>query len=274
MTTMPQDFADYLRTMISPEERTLTTTEGGECVYLHVTDPDTFPWADHADGSVHGLTVEATSVAGQATWIPEAYRVLKPGAHLMLVAPDDEPVGDTGACIAEDLGFEVRDAILWVHGEGAADRLHYTAKAARAEREAGLAHLPLRVVVGGDGEGGDDDDDADGAERPPVQSTVRNFHPTVKPVAVMSRLMADVPSDRGPILDPFMGSGTTMLACIDTGHDGIGIERDPEYFPIADARVRHRDAASAAWDAATITSDVPPAAPDDAEVDLNDFLGL
>jgi hypothetical protein len=71
-----------------------------------------------------------------------------------------------------------------------------------------------------------------------------------------------------------MGSGTTMLACIDTGHDGIGIERDPEYFPIADARVRHRDAASAAWDAATITSDVPPAAPDDAEVDLNDFLGL
>lgn len=274
MTTMPPDLADYFRTMISPEERTLATTEGGECVYLHVSTPDTFPWADYADSSVHGMTVEATSVAGQAAWIPEAYRVLKPGAHLMLAAPDDEPVGDTGACLAEDLGFEVRDAILWVHGEGSGDSLHYTAKAARSEREAGLAHLPPRTMVSDDVDTNDADPDDEGEDRPPVQSTVRNFHPTVKPVAVMTRLMADVPFDIGPVLDPFMGSGTTMLACIDTGHDGIGIERDPEYFPIADARVRHRDTASAAWDATTITSDMPPTTTEPAEVDLNDFLGL
>ena len=154
MSNMPQDFADYLRTMISPEGRTLTTTEGGECVYLHVTDPDDFPWEGPGDASVHGMTVEASSLAGQEAWVPEAFRILKPGAHLMLVAPDEEPTGHTGACVAEDAGFEVRDAILWVEGAGAGEYLHYTAKAARSEREEGLfggstKHEPTYVLKAG-----------------------------------------------------------------------------------------------------------------------------
>lgn len=89
----------------------------------------------------------------------------------------------------------------------------------------------------------------------------------------MCRLLHDVPKDCGPVVDPFMGSGTTLLACIDTGHDAIGIEKDPDYFPIADARVRHRDSASAAWDAATIESERPTTT-DAVEVSLDDLLGL
>ena len=259
MSNMPQEFADYLRTMISPEERTLTTTEGGECAYLHVTDPDTFPWGEHGDASVHGMTVEATSLAGQEAWVPEVFRVLKPGAHLMLVAPDEEPTGHTGACVAEDAGFEVRDAILWVHGEGSGDRLHYTAKAARAEREAGLYT-----------EWGEDENE--GGKR-------KNVHPTVKPTEVMVRLMHDVPKDRGPVLDPFLGSGTTLLACVETGHDGIGIEREREYLEIADARVRHRDYETAGWNRATIHSDAAPTSEGASEAavvetSLDDFFGL
>lgn len=267
--TMPTDLAEYLRALISPEDRTLTTTEGGECVYLHIADPDSFPWADHADASVHGMTVEAQTVAGQAAWLPEAFRILKPGAHLLLAAPDDEPVGDTGACAAEDLGFEVRDCILWVNQMGDGDYLHYVPKAARAEREAGCAALPLRTVAVED----DDCDDVNDESEPIKASPVRNFHPTVKPVAVMARLLADVPVGGGPVMDPFMGSGTTMLACVDTGHDGIGIERDPDYFPIADARVRHRNSAMAAWDAVTIESDRPLVI-EEVETTLEDLLGL
>lgn len=182
MGLMPQDLAEYLRTMISPEERTRTTTEGGECVYLHVDDPDTYPWADHADESVHGLTVEAQTAAGQSVWLPEALRILKPGAHLMLAAPDDEPVGDTGACLAEDLGFEVRDCILWVDQPGDGDHLHYVAKAARAEREAGCAGLPLRTtsVEGEDGE----DTEVEDTE-PTKVASVRNFHPCLHPDALV-----------------------------------------------------------------------------------------
>jgi hypothetical protein len=614
MSNMPQEFADYLRTMISPEERTLTTTEGGECVYLHVSTPDTFPWGEHGDASVHGMTVEASSLAGQEAWVPEVFRILKPGAHLMLVAPDEEPTGHTGACVAEDAGFEVRDAILWVEGAGAGDRLHYTAKAARAEREAGLyaewgedeneggkrknvhpclhpdalvlterGYRPIQTVQVGDkvyGENGQFNPvshvshhphtspnlyevavdgtnytllatdnhpfliwrptrkgksvtggvvawvpgeevragdytmtpvptftaskmsldaegwflfglyladgvlhrgghgssiypsftvgdtkphnlarieaygasrgvkvgvyekagakakqvilfDADmgalfaslgghgaegkalasdvwaasptdratllqgylsgdgcrvngrkylqaktvspdlashltllgeeagykvclyryeggkgkgiagrmfksvlpvyhlyfyeqnlahegGAGRKPSRPTTVTYaggvfslrrvsavtlvpyagevwnltvdgshtfhtpvgmtHNTVKPTEVMSRLLADISKDKGPVLDPFLGSGTTLLACVETGHDGIGIEREREYLEIADARVRHRDYETAGWNRATIHSDVAPP-PDEketavVETSLDDFFGL
>lgn len=254
-TGMNTELAEYFRALISPEERTLTTTEGGECVYLHVADPDTFSWGEYADASVHGLTVESSSLAGQAVWLPEAMRVLKPGAHLLLAAPDEEPTGHTGACIAEDAGFEVRDAILWVHGEGAGDGLHYTAKAARAEREEGL--------FGGDDENG--------------SGKRKNVHPTVKPVDVMVRLLGDIDPARGPVVDPFLGSGTTLLACIETGHDGIGIEREREYLEIADARVRHRDYETAGWNRANIVSDAAPAPEEKvepAETSLDDFFGL
>jgi len=39
------------------------------------------------------------------------------------------------------------------------------------------------------------------------------------------------------ILDPFMGSGTTGVACVQTGRDFIGIEIDPTYFAIAEKRI-------------------------------------
>jgi DNA modification methylase len=71
-----------------------------------------------------------------------------------------------------------------------------------------------------------------------------------------------------------VGSGTTLIACIETGHDGIGIEREAEYLEIADARVRHWNAALAAWDAARIESDHVSTSGEESEVDLNDFLGL
>ena len=42
----------------------------------------------------------------------------------------------------------------------------------------------------------------------------------------------------GIVLDPFMGSGTTGIACKNTGRGFIGIEKDPEYFKIAKARIK------------------------------------
>ena len=276
-TSMNTDLADYLRALISPEERTLTTTEGGECVYLHIADPDTFPWGEHGDASVHGLTVESTTLAGQEVWLPEALRVLKPGGHLLLAAPDEEPTGHTGACLAEDAGFEVRDAILWAYGEGAGDRLHYTAKAARAEREAGL--FDSEFEYGQQDESRKEGNPGGDNPRNRGLTKRKNVHPTVKSVEIMTKLLHDVPKDCGPVVDPFLGSGTTLLACIETGHDGIGIEREREYIEIADARVRHRDYETAGWNRAHIVSDVVPEAPADGDGDkqeqsLDDFFGL
>lgn len=62
-------------------------------------------------------------------------------------------------------------------------------------------------------------------------------HPTQKPVEVMTWCLEQAP-DAKAILDPFMGSGTTGVACVKMGRKFIGIEREPEYFEIACRRIR------------------------------------
>jgi site-specific DNA-methyltransferase (adenine-specific) len=62
-------------------------------------------------------------------------------------------------------------------------------------------------------------------------------HPTQKPVALMQWCLGFVP-DAQTILDPFMGSGTTGVACVKMNRSFIGIELDPDYFEIACQRIR------------------------------------
>ena len=62
-------------------------------------------------------------------------------------------------------------------------------------------------------------------------------HPTQKPVRVMEWRIEHLPARTETILDPFMGSGTTLVACAKLGRKGIGIELDPDYFDIACKRV-------------------------------------
>jgi len=66
----------------------------------------------------------------------------------------------------------------------------------------------------------------------------RNKHPTQKPVAVMAWSMEQIGVGIGEtVLDPFMGSGTTGVACVRTGRKFIGIELDKGYFEIAKQRI-------------------------------------
>lgn len=63
------------------------------------------------------------------------------------------------------------------------------------------------------------------------------FHPTQKPLGVMEWCISHLPSDAKVILDPFMGSCTTGVACVKTDRTFIGIEREPKYFDIACRRI-------------------------------------
>jgi DNA modification methylase len=63
-------------------------------------------------------------------------------------------------------------------------------------------------------------------------------HPTVKPISLMRYLCRLVTPLTGIILDPFMGSGTTLLAAYDEGFNCIGIEKDSQYAKIAEARLK------------------------------------
>jgi site-specific DNA-methyltransferase (adenine-specific) len=63
------------------------------------------------------------------------------------------------------------------------------------------------------------------------------FHPTMKPIALMSWCLSFIPFPEALILDPFMGSGTTGVAAVKLGRKFIGIEIEPKYFDIACCRI-------------------------------------
>ena len=67
-------------------------------------------------------------------------------------------------------------------------------------------------------------------------------HPNQKPVKLLEWLVGKLPN--GVILDPFAGSGTTGIACLNLGYGFIGVERDPGYFAIADGRLKACQAAN------------------------------
>lgn len=68
-----------------------------------------------------------------------------------------------------------------------------------------------------------------------VRSDVGRVHPTQKPLEVM-RWCVD--KTKGSVIDPFMGSGTTGVACAKAGRQFVGIELEPSYFDIACDRIR------------------------------------
>lgn len=67
---------------------------------------------------------------------------------------------------------------------------------------------------------------------------IPRVHPTQKPIAVMEWVLGEATVAGQSVLDPFMGSGTTGVACAKTGRSFVGIEIDPGYFEVACDRIR------------------------------------
>jgi hypothetical protein len=211
------DLVSYLRDLIAPPYGVV------EVVPLDMVDPT------GKDASIHGAIVLGAPTEDQCV---ELLRICKPGAHVLLIAPEEQPTGHTGMCRMEDAGFEIRDSILLILGAGG---FWYVPKPSRAERNAGCHNLGKKKQDMSRKEGNP------GGDNPRNRGLKErgNHHPTVKPSALMAKLIKG--SDQ-PVLDPFMGSGSTGIGAILTGLDGlnfIGIERDAEYMAVADARIRH-----------------------------------
>jgi DNA modification methylase len=122
----------------------------------------------------------------------------------------------------------------------------YVPKPSKRERNAGLDGLPERSV-GDKGNGlarrcaTCSSSVIDGCECPDrtfINPTRTNHHPTVKPLALMRWLVKLVTPPGGTVLEPFAGSGTTLMACVMEGFNGIGIELTDEYLPIIEGRVK------------------------------------
>jgi site-specific DNA-methyltransferase (adenine-specific) len=115
--------------------------------------------------------------------------------------------------------------------EGGASRFFYVAKASKRDRNEGLDELPL-IDRGSPAQGMQNMDGGRDRFR-------QNFHPTVKPTALMQYLIRLVTPANGVVLDPFAGSGSTGKAAILENKHFIGIEVTPEYLPIIEGRLTH-----------------------------------
>jgi site-specific DNA-methyltransferase (adenine-specific) len=71
----------------------------------------------------------------------------------------------------------------------------------------------------------------------PKESIVKNTHPTLKPINLMTYLCRLITPKGGIVLDPFMGSGSTGISALLEGFKFVGMEMDSEYFKIAEARI-------------------------------------
>lgn len=70
----------------------------------------------------------------------------------------------------------------------------------------------------------------------------QRVHPTQKPVALIEWLIRTYTNEGDTVLDPVFGSGTTAIACLRTGRNFVGIEKDPTYFEVARKRIADEQA--------------------------------
>ncbi len=121
-----------------------------------------------------------------------------------------------------------------VSDSGGASRFFYCAKTSSRERNDGLEGFPIVQVSDGRGSG------LSNGMPEKSMAPQKNHHPTVKPLALMRYLITLIsPPTNALILDPFAGSGSTIVAATELGIAAIGIEKQQEYAEIAKARVLH-----------------------------------
>ncbi|MCR6496188.1 site-specific DNA-methyltransferase [Thermomonas sp. S9] len=116
---------------------------------------------------------------------------------------------------------------------GSAARFFYCAKASRADRNDGCDGMEERPLLWSSGTKAPGTFQAEGTRR-----ASENNHPTVKPTDLMRWLCRLVTPPGGLVLDPFCGSGSTGRGAIAEGFRFTGIELDPHYARIAEARIR------------------------------------
>lgn len=129
---------------------------------------------------------------------------------------------------------------------GGASRFFYIAKASKNERNLGCDKLPEKQLRYENNSSKsleifsnqytENSENPTGRGKTPLN---KNNHPTIKPIKLMEYLIKLITKEGQVVLDPFLGSGTTALACINIKRNWIGIEKEQEYIKIAQERINH-----------------------------------
>ncbi len=135
--------------------------------------------------------------------------------------------------------FNLNDAYeCGFNDKGGASRFFYCAKASKSERNFGCEEFEdkQKCPMSKESRIGECINASKGMER--FETICKNNHPTVKPIKLMEYLIKLVSKENAVILDPFLGSGTTAIACLKTNRKFIGIEKESDYVKIAEARIK------------------------------------
>lgn len=148
-----------------------------------------------------------------------------------------QPIGNRNATgYGGGLG-DAKTALTGFGDTGTASRFFYVAKPAKTEKNKGIVDdvKPIEQYR-------PNDDPAEDTIRERLHGSRRagNTHPTVKPTDLMCYLIRMITPSGGTVLDPFTGSGTTLVAAESMGFRWVGFEREAEYRDIALARLSQR----------------------------------
>lgn len=199
-------------------------------------------------------------------WAPEAFRVLKPGASILLFA--GRRFSHRCACALEDVGFIFKDSLAWIR-ERAAHRAQRMSIVFERRGDSEMASLVegwrlgnLRPVfepilwftkpyqigttiadnmksygIGGYNESAFKRYASEPNNVLSVPGEKATLHPTQKPVRLMSALVELVTAPGQLVVDPFCGSGSTLVAAQQTGRDFIGGDLNEAYCDVARRRL-------------------------------------
>lgn len=202
---------------------------------LIVTDPPYKTTARGSAGNSGGMLQKEINKKGKVfehnnidvkDYAPEFYRVLKEGTHCYVMTNHKNLIDMLN--VFTDCGFHFVKSLIWDKGNKIMGRFYMSqfeyilffrkgkAKNINNCGTSDILSVPNKKTKGRDG---------------------NNIHDTEKPVRLMEILIENSSKEGDLVLDPFMGSGTTGVAAINTNRRFIGIELDEQYFKIAENRI-------------------------------------
>lgn len=155
-------------------------------------------------------------------WLPLAYKILKDGGHLYIWV-NDKNLSDLQVA-AEKVGFKLHNILVWQKNNCTPNRWYMKncefILFMRKGKSVPIHNLGDTQLYACKNLSGKD-----------------KLHPTQKPVEYIERLLLNSTKEGDLVLDMFMGSGSTGVACKKLNRNFIGIEKDEYYFQIAERRL-------------------------------------
>ena len=165
-------------------------------------------------------------------WLPDIYRILKYGSHCYIMIngrnlKDLQTAAEKAENAEKNKGFKFVNLLAWRKNNKTPNKYYMQqlefvlllrkGKAKNINNMGTSNCLDIANIIG------------------------KKKHPTEKPVDLMKIFIENSSNVGDVVLDPFMGSGSTGVACVNTGRNFIGIELDKQYFDVAEKRIKEAE---------------------------------